>query len=253
VYCIVGIALYYLQDKLFFHPVVVPKKFTYHFSIPYKEVNLPFNTSSNINIIQFTTPGHAKGVVLYFHGNRENISHYARFAPEFTRNGYEVWMIDYPGFGKSTGEFTEQKMYDWALLMYKLCRARFSKDSIIIFGKSMGSGIAAQLGSIRDTRRLILETPYYSFPSIIGQYAPIYPLNKMIRFKIPTYEYLQNVTAPITIFHGTSDWTIRESNAKRLIPFLKPGDEFVSIEGGGHNDLHQYKIFQQKLDSVLNR
>ena len=253
VYSILGIALYYLQDTLLFHPEAIAKDKSYQFKYPFREVNLPFNASSNINIIEFTTNGPPKGVVLYFHGNRKNVSHYAHFAPEFTRNGYEVWMIDYPGFGKSTGEFSEQSVYQWSLLLYKLSRTRFSRDSIIIYGKSFGSGIAAQLASIRDTRRLILETPYYSIPSIVAEYAPIYPVNKMIRFKIPTYQYLQNVTAPITMFHGTSDWTIWYSNAKRLSAFLKPGDEFITVKGGSHNDLHRFNLFQEKLDSVLKR
>jgi len=253
VYAIVGIALYYLQNTLFFHPQPVGINEKYDLKLPYREVNIPYSSNSNLNIIQFPAGNNTRGVVLYFHGNRKNISYYARFAPEFTRNGYEVWMMDYPGFGKSTGEFSEQLIYDWALQMYKLSRIKYSPDSIIIYGKSMGTGIAAQLASVRDTRRLILETPYYSMPSIVGQYAPMYPVKQMIHFKIPTYEYLQKVTAPVTIFHGTSDGVIRYSNASRLKPYLKLGDEFIAIEGGGHNDLHEFKSFQQKLDSVLNR
>ena len=251
VYCILGIALYYLQDKMLFHPEVHPTNQPYHFDIPFREVNLPYNATTNINVVQFTAGGNPKGVVLYFHGNMQNITHYARFAPEFTRNGYEVWMIDYPGFGKSTGEFVEKNLYNWALILYKLGRAKFSKDSIIIYGKSFGTGIATQLASVRDTKRLILETPYYSLPSIVGQYAPIYPVNQMIKVKIPTYQFLSNVEAPVTIFHGTDDWTIWQSNARRLSKFLKPSDEFISIEGGNHNNLHQFRLFQQKLDSVL--
>ena len=251
IYCVVGIALYYLQDKMMFHPETLPKDEKYNFEYPNKEINIPYSSTSNINIVQFQTAQQPRGVVLYFHGNRRNISRYAGFAPEFTRNGYEVWMIDYPGFGKSTGEFTEEKLYDWSLLLYKLARATYSSDSIIIFGKSMGTGIAAQLASVRDTRRLILETPYYSLPSIISQYAPIYPVKQMVHFKIPTYEYLKNVTAPISIFHGTDDGTITYRNAQRLKPYLKKGDEFITIEGGSHNDLHKFPLFQQKLDSLL--
>ena len=253
IYALVGIALYYLQNALLFHPEPVGLNTKYDLKLPYQEVNVPYSSNSNLNIIQFPAGNNTKGVVLYFHGNRKNISYYARFAPEFIRNGYEVWMMDYPGYGKSTGEFAEQRIYDWALQVYKLSRVRYSPDSIIIYGKSMGTGIAAQLASVRDAKRLILETPYYSLPSIVSQYAPIYPVNQMIHLKIPTYQYLQKVTAPITIFHGTSDGVIRHSNASRLKPFLKSGDEFISIEGGGHNDLHEYKLFQQKLDSVLNR
>jgi uncharacterized protein len=246
-YCVIGLGLYYFQESIFFRPEALPKEHVYGFAQPHKEVNLPYDETSNINIIQFTTADTpVKGVVLYFHGNRKNVSRYAKFAKIFTSRGYEVWMMDYPGYGKSTGEFTEQMLYDWALVKYRLARVRFSPDSIIIYGKSLGTGIAAQLASVRDCRNLFLETPYYSLPSIVSQYAPIYPVNRMIKFKFPTYQYLQKVTAPITIFHGTDDGVIRLSNASRLRPFLKAKDEFVVIPGGSHNDLTQhmdYKVY----------
>ena len=253
IYCLVGILLYYLQDTILFLPKPLPADYTYHFDIPFKEVNLPYTRESNISIIQFPTrDSAAKGVVLYFHGNRQNINHYAQHAADFTSKNYEVWMMDYPGYGKSTGSFTEQELYDWALLFYKLARARYSPDSIIIYGKSMGTGIGAQLAAIRDCRNLILETPYYSFPSILGSYFPVYPVNRMVHFKIPTWQYLQKVTAPVTIFHGTGDGVIPIRNSKRLKPYLKDGDEFIMIKDGSHNDLPGFPLYRQKLDSLLN-
>ena len=252
VYCVIGIALYYLQNYILFHPVQISSGKAYDFTLPHKEVNIPYSTNSTISIVQFLVPDSAvKGVVLYFHGNKKNIAWYSKYAPLFTTTGYEVWMIDYPGFGKSTGAFTEQGLYDWALTLYKLARARFTPDSIVIYGKSMGTGIAAQLAGIRDCKKLILETPYYSMPSIIDNYIPIYPVNTMIQYKLPTWQYLSNVTAPITIFHGTDDWIIPHRNAKRLVPSLKPGDEFITVKGGSHNDLHSFPLVTQKLDSLL--
>ncbi|HYE54120.1 MAG TPA: alpha/beta fold hydrolase [Chitinophagaceae bacterium] len=251
-YAIIGIALYYLQDKLFFRPVAVDRHHNYNFTSPYKDVNIPYDETSNLNIIQFTTDTqNLKGVVLYFHGNRRNVSHYAPYADIFVRAGYEVWMMDYPGFGKSTGEFNEQRLYDWALTTYKLARKRFSPDSIIIYGKSLGTGIATQLAAVRDCKHLLLETPYYSFPSVLGQWAPIYPVNSMVRYKIPTYQYIQKVTAPITIFQGTDDGVIWHSNAARLKRFLKPQDKFVSIEDGSHNDLTYTQPYQQHVAASL--
>jgi uncharacterized protein len=254
VYCLIGIGIYYLQDKLLFHPEPLDAGYLYQFDHPYKEINIPYSEGSVINLIRFTTVDTpAKGVVLYFHGNRKNIGWYARFAPAFTKQGYEVWMMDYPGYGKSTGAFTERQLYDWSLVCYKLARARFSPDSIILYGKSMGSGIATQLASIRDCKRLMLETPYYSFPSILSSYLPMYPMEKMVQFKIPTWKYLQLVTAPVTIFHGTDDWIIRYQNAKRLQPFLKKGDQFITIEDGSHNNLDTFPRYQQTLDSLLRK
>jgi uncharacterized protein len=253
VYCVIGIVLYYLQDYILFHPVQINKTEAYRFNIPHKEINIPYSANSTINVVQFLVPDSTiKGVVLYFHGNKKNIGWYAKFAPYFTKNHYEVWMIDYPGFGKSTGVFSEERLYDWALTLYKLARAYYSPDSIIIYGKSMGTGIATQLASIRDCRHLILETPYYDMPSIIDNYLPIYPVNRMIHYQLPTWKYLQNVTAPVTIFHGTADWIIPYRNANRLKPFLKATDAFITVPGGSHNDLFTFRLITEKLDSLLS-
>jgi pimeloyl-ACP methyl ester carboxylesterase len=253
VYCVIGIALYYLQDYILFHPVQIKKSQAYKFTSPHKEVNIPYSANSTINIVQFPVPDSiSKGVVLYFHGNKKNVSWYSKFSPHFTNNNYEVWMIDYPGFGKSTGVFSEPLLYDWALTLYKLARATYPPDSIIIYGKSMGTGIASQLASIRDCRQLILETPYYDMPSIIGNYLPVYPVDRMIHYKFPTWRYLQQVTAPVTIIQGTSDWIIPYRNASRLKPFLKQNDAFLTVPGGSHNDLYEFPMVIKKLDSVLS-
>jgi pimeloyl-ACP methyl ester carboxylesterase len=254
IYVAGGIALYFLQDFILFHPVTLKRDHHYDFPLPHQDIHIPINSQSNLNVIRFLSKDPvAKGVVLYFHGNKKNISWYARYPPYFTKHGYEVWMIDYPGFGKSTGLMTEKTLYDWALQVYKLARSRFSADSIIIYGKSMGTGIAAQLASVRDCKRLVLETPYYSMVSLTKHYFFIYPVDWILHYKMPTNEYLPKVTAPITIFHGTSDGVIPYSNAEKLKVFLKPGDEFITIKGGSHNDLFSFPETIQKLDSLLER
>ncbi|MEP6616624.1 MAG: alpha/beta fold hydrolase [Ginsengibacter sp.] len=253
IYCGTGILLFMLQDKFLLHPVSVPANQQYKFSQPFEEINIPVNKNENLNIVHFFSgKPQPKGAVIYFHGNMNNISHYAGSAIYFTRNGYDVWMPDYPGYGKTTGKFSEKKLYDEALQVYKLVNTKYSKDSIVIYGRSLGSGIAAQLAMMKDCHRLILETPYYSIPSLLGHYAPIYPVSYMSHFKLPTGTYLNNVSAPVLIFHGTKDEVIPYSNATGLKDFLKTGDEFITIPGGRHNDLGNFKIFQQKLDSILN-
>lgn len=254
-YGIIGIAVYYLQDTLLFHPVPVGKQTAYHFTQPYNEIDLNYNKETNLDIIQFrsVTPDTSRGVVLYFHGNKENVRHYAPYATDFTSQGYDVWMMDYPGFGKSTGKFTEENLYKYALVLYKLARSRWAPDHIIIYGKSLGTGMAAQLASVRDCRRLILECPYYSMTSLARRYLFLYPVGSMLHYRFPTNEYLPAVTAPVTIFHGTDDGVVAYGNASRLKKLLKPGDEFITIEGGGHNDLHKYPMFRERLEAVMRK
>lgn len=253
VYGTAAIALYYLQEKLMFRPKPLPPDYKYKFNIPFKEVNIPLNAKDNLNLVQFFPKDSIpKGVVLYFHGNRDNINRYAKYAPNFTKHGYEVWITDYPGYGKSTGSLTEKNMYLQAREVYKLAKSKFKEESIIVYGKSLGSGIASYLASRNQCSRLILETPYYSIPDLFNRYVPIYPVNALTHFKFPTGEYLKEVNAPVTIFHGDADWVIPLSCAAKLKKVLKDGDEFITIENGSHNNLNDFPLFHAKLDSVLS-
>jgi len=254
IYCLIGSLLYYFQDRLILHPEKIPAESSYQLRQPFVEANIALDSATRFNIVQFTVPDSArKGLVLYFHGNRANITRYAPFAEWFRRNGYEVWMPDYPGFGKSTGDISERLLYTEALEVYKMARAKYAPSQITIYGKSLGSGVAAQLAAVRDCKRLVLETPYYSFTSLVRPYLWMYPLDMLMHFKLPTNEYLPRVTAPITIFHGTDDGVISYRNAKRLQKLLKPGDAFITVEGGSHNDLGNFPLVQQSIDSLLRQ
>lgn len=252
-YCGIGIALYYLQDTFLFHPKKLTDGHVFKFDMPFKEWEIPVNKEDNISLIQFFPDDTVKrkGAVIYYHGNRENVERYAPFVNNFTRHGYEVWMPDYPGFGKTTGERNEKKLYEQAYQVKRLVESRYRNDSIILYGKSFGTGIAAYVASISQSKQLILETPYYSIPSLFSTYAFIYPTSYMSDYKIPTAEYLLDVKAPVTIFHGTSDGVIPYRCAAKLKNMLKPGDRFVTIENGKHNNLAGFAIYQQVLDSLL--
>jgi len=250
-YIVSGVVLYFLQEKFLFHPKKLPADHAFSFQLPFNEINLPVSTEKNISIVQFTVPDSLrKGVVLYFHGNRQNIERYATYAINFTRNNYEVWMIDYPGFGKTTGKRTEKTMYADAAIFYKMARSKFSKEKIIIYGKSLGTGVATQLASVSDCKRVILETPFYSIDALLKHYAFIYPVSLMSKFHFPSYEYIKKIESPVTLFHGTKDELIPYKQAVRLAK-ENPGVQLVTIEGGRHNNLNDSPVFQQQLNSIL--
>ncbi|MEO6668433.1 MAG: alpha/beta fold hydrolase [Ferruginibacter sp.] len=252
IYCGGGIALYYLQNIFLFHPKKLASDHTFNFKIPFKEIYIPINKTDTISIVKFfpadTVP---KGLVIYFHGNMENVEYYEHFAPAFTKKGYEVWMPDYPGYGKSTGERNEKKLYDQAFQVQKLAMTQFHSDSIIIYGKSLGTGIAAYTASASKCKQLILETPYYSITNLFAHYAFMYPVSLMCDYKIPTWQFLEDIKVPVTIFHGTADNIIPYSGAAKLKTSLKKGDLFITIPGGKHNDITRFDAYQHVMDSLL--
>jgi uncharacterized protein len=249
IYLVVGIVLYFIQDRIIFHPKALPKEYVFKFDQPFKEINLKTEENHNLNIVQFFTKEKPKGLVLFFHGNMTNIERYAPLAPYFTKHNLEVWMIDYPGYGKSTGKRTEQRMYSDALQFFEIAKQKFSPENIIIYGKSLGTGIASYLASEKNCKKAILETPYYSMRSMARTYAPLYPA-ALIKYSFPVNKYLKKVTVPITVFHGTTDEVIPYKQSKKLKEEL-PKIELITVPGALHNNLYKFPLVTQKLDSLL--
>ncbi|HVS97522.1 MAG TPA: alpha/beta fold hydrolase [Puia sp.] len=217
VYCLIGIAVYYGQDRLLIHPAPLPGDHVFAFEGKFTELNLPYDQGINLNLVEFKArpaDSAARGIVLYFHDGQGNISDHAADVSGFTGKGYELWMMDYPGFGKSTGTFSEKACYDYALECYQLARSRWRPSQIVICGKGIGTGVAAQLASVRNCRRLVLVDPFYSVTSEFRRWLFLYPLGMMLHYHFPTDRFLPDVTDPITIFGGD----------RRLKRFLKPGD-----------------------------
>lgn len=248
--------LYYTyQQHVYFHPKPIDGKEAYVFAndLEFSQTKLPFDSATNIEVVQFFPKDSIpKGVVLFFHGNKENVNHYSNYAPYFTGKGYECWMPDYPGFGRSTGELSVDMLEKLALQLYKLARTKYASQQIVIYGKSIGTGIAAYLAASKDCRDVMLEAPYYSLASLTADYLFFLPVNQLIKYDIDTYKHVSNIAAPITIVIGDKDELIPVTNAAGLLKHLKETDAFYLIPGGDHNNLPAQPLYHAVLDSVMS-
>lgn len=252
VYCLGGIALYYFQDKFLFHPQKLDPAFAYSFPDRFEEIYIPINTTDTIHVIRLYPKGKAKGAVIYFHGNTGNNSNYYNSSKIFLEKNMEVWIPDYPGFGKSTGDLTEDKIKEQAVQVERLVTSAFAPHKVILYGQSFGTGIASYIASETACKFLILESPYADVPSLFRRYAFMYPLDNMIKYKFPVIEYLQNVVEPIIIFHGTADNVIPIKEAEKLKKVLKPGDKFYELAGINHNEVNTSLQYISAMDSILS-
>lgn len=249
IYFLGGLALYFVQDMILFHPKPLPKEHQFSFEQPFEEINIPFG-KNNVSIVKFKSFNNRKGIVLFYHGNMENVEHYKKYPAFFLRNQYELWMIDYPGFGKTTGSRSEKIMEKQAVMMYDMALKETGTNSIIIYGKSIGTGVASFVASNRNCRQLILETPYYSIPSLAGHYFPIYPVRFLLKYSFPIHDYLKRVRSPITIIHGTRDEVVPYKQSS-MLKQERQNINLVTIEKGRHNNLSEFQLFQTTLDSLL--
>jgi pimeloyl-ACP methyl ester carboxylesterase len=253
-YCGVGIALYYLQDRILFHTEKLHPDYTYKFKIPFHELNIPFSKNDTLNLIKFLpdTNKEVKGVVLFFHGAQGNVATYAERAALFTNQQYEVWMPDYPGFGKSSGEFSENKINSQAFEIKKLALNRFPNNKIIIYGQSLGASVATNLASTESNVKLILENPFYDVPDLLHHYTYIYPWSSMSKYRFSVNDamlYL-NHSVQINIIIGNTKELHSKASANKLKSLLDSNDSFVRIDQETATDMcneQEYKDVVEKL------
>jgi len=251
-YILSNVAVYFLQERLLFKPEKLPEDFQFKYrNQDIDEYNIEVKPGVNINAVHFKIED-PKGVLLYLKGNTGSIKGWGKFAIDFTRLGFDVVMVDYRGFGKSTGRRTEEGIKNDLQYVYDEIKRQVEEKYIILYGRSLGSGFAAKLASTNNPRMLILDAPYYSLKHITKQYLPFMPMSLILRFPIKTHKWLKYVKCPIKIIQGTKDKLIPYSTSLKLAE-VNPGlTRLYSVIGGGHNNLHTFQEYHRMLEEILH-
>jgi fermentation-respiration switch protein FrsA (DUF1100 family) len=247
----IGASLYFFQEKILFLPTSLAQDYQYEFRYPFEELFFKTSEDVSINAIHFKTEN-PKGVILYFHGNAGDLSRWGIVGEHFVSLNYDVLIMDYRTYGKSTGKLSEQGFYDDADYCYKYLLEFYSEEDIVLYGRSLGTGVATFLASKYQPKQLILETPYYSILDVAKQRFPIFPVSSLLRYEFPSNEFIANVNCPITMFHGTEDNVIPYSSARKLRTVApKNLTTFITIEGGAHNNLISFEKYKEGILSIL--
>ncbi len=250
VYLILCLIAYWIQEWFIFHPEQLPDNFKYQYEYPFEEIFLEPEEGVKINGLHFKLP-RSKGVVFYCKGNSRSVKGWGKFARDFLGKGYDFFMIDYRGFGKSRGKRTEAAMYQDAQYAYDYIKERYPEEKIIIYGRSIGSGFATNIAAANKPQKLILDSPYYSFIDIASRYLPIFPVSKILKYHIRTDLWMKDVTCPVFILHGTKDRIIPLKSGIKLSKIAQQGI-LIPIEDAGHNNLPRFAAYHDHLYAILN-
>jgi hypothetical protein len=234
-----------------------PEKLDKDFEFAYKnqqieEYNLETRDGAIINCLRFIPKGESKGVVLYLKGNSKSIKGWGKFAVDFTRHNYNVIMVDYRGFGKSTGRRSQKAIKRDLQVVYNKIKEQTTEDRMIIYGRSLGSGFATKLASTNHPRLLILDAPYYSLTKVAARYLPFMPFSVLMKYPLPTYKWIKYVQCPIHIIHGTNDKLIPFKTSIKLSKVNPKLTKLHSVIGGGHKNLNNFESYHAMLDEIIN-
>ncbi|WP_338763507.1 alpha/beta fold hydrolase [Bernardetia sp. ABR2-2B] len=247
-----------------FFPQKLEQSYTFNFEKRYEEVIIPTNDHINLHGVLFhsknveTSISEPKKLAFYLHGNVGAVSSWESIADVYTNLGYDLFILDYRGYGKSEGNiYSQEQFFSDVQTAYDFVRKEKSYDekSIIVVGYSVGTASAAMLTSKNNPKALILQAPYFSITDMTKRRYPIIP-TFLLKYKFNTAEFLAKTNVPTTIFHGTNDRVIPYESLGMIKEYVDKNNKsgnfyFITLENQRHGAIHRNPIFLEKIKELL--
>ncbi|MBV8506590.1 MAG: alpha/beta hydrolase [Alphaproteobacteria bacterium] len=240
--------LYFFQHHLLYFPGVGRPELGDLALVGVREVTL--TTAEGLSLLSWYLPprdGHP--VVAYLHGNGGHIGHRAERLRQFARNGYGVLMVEYRGYGGNPGTPSEAGLVaDGAAALDYLGGEGIAPNRFVIYGESLGSGVAVPLAAQREVAGVILEAPFTSVAEVAQYHYSFIPAAALVRDRFDSLARIGDVKAPILVLHGERDRVVPVRFGRALFDAAPEPKELWLARDAGHEDLVRYGAFEAVLD-----
>jgi fermentation-respiration switch protein FrsA (DUF1100 family) len=209
-----------------------------------------FNSKKHYILMKHHDAEQGEKTVIYFHGNAGNISGRYDRLKQFIDNGFGVLAVSYSGYagtGGYTEEINEQQLYsDARTAMRNLKHKNVQSQDIILYGESLGTGVAAQLATEYEVALTILQSPYTSIPDMAQEQYPFLPaISFLVKDKFNSLNKIHKLNSPLLILHGENDNLIPISQAEALFNKAREPKKFVRFPDTRHNDFDFAKVISE--------
>ncbi|MBP6334155.1 MAG: alpha/beta fold hydrolase [Bacteroidia bacterium] len=249
-YLLICLSLFVFQEKLIFLPQKLEKDYQFNFKQNFEEVSIKMHDDVILHGLLFKADS-SKGLIFYLHGNAGSLSSWGEIAIAYTGMNYDVFMLDYRGYGKSEGSISSEKqLFQDIQTVYDKLKESYREEKIIVLGYSIGTGPAAKVASVNNPNLLILQAPYYSLKDIMRQTFPIIP-TFILKYKFETNEFIKDCKMPIVVFHGDRDEVIYYGSSLMLKENFKESDTLITLHGQTHNGMTNNLDYISALNGIL--
>ena len=196
-------------------------------------------------------PQGEKPVVIYFQGNGGGLNLRAGRFRKMTGDGLGLVAVNYRGYGGSTGSPSESGLLTDAAAAHAFAVGRYPAGRIVLWGESLGTGVAVALAAERPVARVLLESPYLSTVSIAAAVYPFLPVRLLMKDQFRTDERIGKVTVPVLVLHGALDHVVPIAHGERLYGMIRGPKRFVRLDRAEHNDHDQHGGYELVRDFLF--
>lgn len=242
--------IYFRQESLLFHPEPLPADHRFLPGEPdvhERRVEVP---GASLSVLELRLP-EPRGVVFFLHGNAGNLDSWFTNARFYREAGYDLVMPDYRGYGKSTGKIeSEAQLRADVKAVWDAVAGRYRGKTVVVYGRSIGTGLAAGLAREIDPSLTVLVSPYCDMASLAGEHFPWVPASLLLRYPLRTCDDAAALRGPLLLVHGGLDTVIPPRHSERILE-RSPRSKLLRIPQAGHNDVHEFPVYVQAMKDAV--
>jgi fermentation-respiration switch protein FrsA (DUF1100 family) len=240
------IAIYYVEQRSYlFHTSTIhitPQSLDLE---GVAEMKLPTPDGEQL-VAWYAPPAKGQPTIFYLHGNAGALVHRASRVRRYRSEGYGVFLLAYRGFSGSTGRPTEANIISDALMAYDMLADLNPRESrLVVYGESLGTGVAVQVAARRRPSGVILESPFTSAVDVGAHLYPFLPVHWLLKDRFESIRYVQDVQAPILVLHGGRDRLVPPRLAQKLLAAVHGPKIAYFIDEATHYTLYEHGGFDK--------
>jgi fermentation-respiration switch protein FrsA (DUF1100 family) len=246
------VLMYFAQRSLMYFPDPV-RRTPASVGLPQaEEVTLDTPDGERL-LVWHVVPRDGKPVVLYFQGNGGGLDLRANRFRNLTSDGTGLVALNYRGYGGSTGSPTEAGLITDAQTAHAFAAARYAPERLVLWGESLGTGVAVALAATRPVGRVLLESPYTSTVDVAASIYPIIPVRLLMKDQFRSDERIAQVDVPVLILHGALDRIIPIRFGERLYGMVRGSKQFIRLPQADHNDHEKFGATEMVRPFILGQ
>jgi pimeloyl-ACP methyl ester carboxylesterase len=245
------LALLYLnQERLIFRGTRLPADYRFEFAQRFEEISVSV-PGGWLDALHFTQP-RPRGLVFFIHGNAGNLASWTTDVDFYRSVDYDLFIFDFRGYGKSAGRIeSEEQLFADVRAAWDAIAPRYRDTPVVIFGRSLGTPLAARLAREVHPRLLVLVTPFTSLAAISRRAYPFAP-TWLLKYPLRTDAVVAEVGCPILFVHGTDDEVVPRAHSERLRALARAPTDMLVVAGAGHNDIQEFASYREGLAARLS-